>query len=65
MKSKNVAFSINLIILIVIALVFMLIGSGCCVFRGLSEMGFMGAGWKSSDSETPIESNNLIEDSSK
>jgi len=65
MKSKNVAFSINLIILIVIALVFMLIGSGCCIFRGLSEMGCLGAGWKSSDSDSSIQSNNLIEDNSK
>jgi hypothetical protein len=62
---KNINFSINRIVVILIMLFFVLISSGCCVFRGLAEMGFMGAGWKSSDSETPIESNNLIEDNSK
>jgi hypothetical protein len=60
MKSKNIKTSMSRIIIIAIALICMLISSGCCIFRGLAEMGFMGAGWKSSNSETPIESNDLI-----
>jgi len=65
MKSKNIKKSISRMIVISIALIWMLIGSGCCIFRGLAEMGFMGAGWKSSDSDSVIESNDLIEDNSK
>jgi len=62
MKLKNIKMSMSRMIVIGIALFFVFIGSGCCVFRGLAEMGFMGAGWKSSD--IPTESNDLIEDNS-
>ncbi len=65
MKSKNIKFQISRIIVILTMLFFVSIISGCCIFRGLAEIGFMGAGWKSSNSDSVIESNDLIEDNSK